>query len=637
TLNGRTLSRRTADAAYQLVGGDGAPRPFRDVPMHSTVTRGDGLVDAQSATGRSTLPAWPSFWSASHLQLIGSGNGATVERHSTDASHRSPQLWWDPIASWYPSYFNETGPDDTAPTGTYQCLQELLGLASSGCQDPPELIPPGTDQPSSANLLETEELADGQVLAYPFVLDTPGLAQIDLTWVTGTLGITLTSPTGQIIDPVYAVSHPDQMAYVGPGMVGGSGLVASYYLTSTVRGAYTATVRAAAVPGGGTAFTLAGSVHSPLAIAVGTDRPVYPTGATAVISAGLSLGDLGIAGAQVAGYVTKPDGSEQEVLMVDLGGGVYSGVLVVPDEGGRLPVRVEATGEHDGASFARVALAWLWVQPKSVALTGEFSDAASDPDWNGLFETLDVTIGITGTAAGPFWVAADLYDASGFFVAHSAGWADLGDGGGSVTIRFDGDAIRASGGDGPYSLRNVTVADSRDGHTPVLLATGEQWVSGYWPASDFGATCYLVETRALPPGSGTVLTAPAARCNDGLQHPDGTEVTLTASAAAGYRFIGWEGDLSGSDITGSVSVGPDKSVVARFELVATLTPPTTPTTLSSSTPLASATPDATPTGGGTPATTVTPGTPGSPPPTGTSEPTPTVGPPKPLYVPHVEK
>src|SRR5690606_33775106 len=50
----------------------------------------------------------------------------------------------------------------------------------------------------------------------------------------------------------------------------------------------------------------------------------------------------------------------------------------------------------------------------------------------------------------------------------------------------------------------------------------------------------------------------------------GTVVTLTATPADGYQFVGWTGDASGSELTVSITMDADKAVSATFEVI----PPT---------------------------------------------------------------
>ncbi|MDZ7365706.1 MAG: InlB B-repeat-containing protein [candidate division KSB1 bacterium] len=60
-------------------------------------------------------------------------------------------------------------------------------------------------------------------------------------------------------------------------------------------------------------------------------------------------------------------------------------------------------------------------------------------------------------------------------------------------------------------------------------------------------------------GSGSVTLTPAG----GTYHT-GTLVTLTATAAAGFEFSGWSGDLTGSDNPTTITMDGQKTVIATF-------------------------------------------------------------------------
>ena len=60
-------------------------------------------------------------------------------------------------------------------------------------------------------------------------------------------------------------------------------------------------------------------------------------------------------------------------------------------------------------------------------------------------------------------------------------------------------------------------------------------------------------------GSGTVTRSP-----NQATYPNGTVVTLTATAAAGFQFAGWSGDLSGTANPSTITMNSNKNVVASF-------------------------------------------------------------------------
>lgn len=87
-----------------------------------------------------------------------------------------------------------------------------------------------------------------------------------------------------------------------------------------------------------------------------------------------------------------------------------------------------------------------------------------------------------------------------------------------------------------------------------------------------------------PAGGGT--TSPAAGVNT---YADGTVVPITATPAAGYRFVNWSGAVTGSTNPTTVTMNAAKSVTANFIAVYTLTTSVSPSGTGSVTKSPSAT------------------------------------------------
>ncbi|MCL0048337.1 hypothetical protein M1N20_02675, partial [Dehalococcoidia bacterium] len=82
---------------------------------------------------------------------------------------------------------------------------------------------------------------------------------------------------------------------------------------------------------------------------------------------------------------------------------------------------------------------------------------------------------------------------------------------------------------------------------------------------------YILTIAIDPPASGTVSLSPEP-------DPDGkytaqTEVTLTATPAAGWRFDRWSGDVTGTEPTVTLTMDAHKSVTAHFARVVVQPPP----------------------------------------------------------------
>jgi hypothetical protein len=92
------------------------------------------------------------------------------------------------------------------------------------------------------------------------------------------------------------------------------------------------------------------------------------------------------------------------------------------------------------------------IDPTSVSVS------TTDGDDNGYFEALSASGQVTVEHGGRYLVAAGLYAQDGTQVAQASKQVDLTDGSNSFTLLFDGRDIWRSGKDGPYTIRNLSVA-----------------------------------------------------------------------------------------------------------------------------------------------------------------------------------
>jgi List-Bact-rpt repeat protein len=75
------------------------------------------------------------------------------------------------------------------------------------------------------------------------------------------------------------------------------------------------------------------------------------------------------------------------------------------------------------------------------------------------------------------------------------------------------------------------------------------------------AVQYLLTTAVSPAGAGSVMASPSSA---GGYYNQGTSVQLTASASAGFQFISWGGELSGSANPQSITMNAAYSVTVNF-------------------------------------------------------------------------
>ncbi len=94
----------------------------------------------------------------------------------------------------------------------------------------------------------------------------------------------------------------------------------------------------------------------------------------------------------------------------------------------------------------------------------------------------------------------------------------------------------------------------------MVTMTGNKSVMG-----NFSPQCYTLTAGVNPIGSGSVGVSPAPNCAGG-KYTYGTVVTLTATAATGYGFMGWSGDASGNKSSVKVTMNANKAVMANFSI-----------------------------------------------------------------------
>jgi hypothetical protein len=101
------------------------------------------------------------------------------------------------------------------------------------------------------------------------------------------------------------------------------------------------------------------------------------------------------------------------------------------------------------------------------------------------------------------------------------------------------------------------------GTTYLIRVSGYNGATGAYSLAITGPVCgsgnYTLTTAVSPSGAGTITLNPA-----GGSYAPGTVVTVTATAASGWRFNNWTGDLSGSTNPTTITMNSNKSVTAVF-------------------------------------------------------------------------
>jgi len=337
-------------------------------------------------------------------------------------------------------------------------------------------------------LIASDAITGSQTATGTVLVDWDGQTAFYVTWMSGSdLDLTLGDPAGTVFTPTIAISDPN--ADYGKLTFSTSGL-ATYVFTNTLTGtwAYTLTAVSGPYP---IPFDLYVNPDSPL-VARAYAPEWQPFGAPAVITASLFYSTTPVSGAIVQASVTRPDGGEGSISLHDdglppddaAGDGIYSGMYTDTTTGGFYYVLVKADGIYASQTYHRTAQTVFPVAANSAALSGTYADQPNDENGDGLFEYLDVNVGVNATQQGDFTVAAVLRGEDGQYIdlANTTVYSFTGDT--ILTIQFDGQAIRASGLDGPYTVTEVVLLDDAD--LIKLDEADNVWVTPSYDHRQFG-------------------------------------------------------------------------------------------------------------------------------------------------------
>ena len=437
----RNHSKRASGVTYDFIGGISPTGTSWPVVLQDGPN--DGAVGVNSALGKRYL-------------IVGGLPVITTEIKGV--SSRTPVLSTHAGSLGYPSYFEVKANDRTTVTDAYNCVSKLLKGQTCPSSSMPQPRAPKATVVSQTPAL-SGHLSTGQAVARTTPVDSSGPVQFNLTWITGTVGLTLRNPSGTLIDPAYAAAHPSEVTYTSNITDTNSQLFVSYAFTTTVAGTYTLNITAGDVGAGGTDYTVYTYVDSPRTLTVSTDNTLYAVGSTATISATLQNNGSGMTGASVQANLSRDGAIIGTVALTDQGNGNYLGNYLVPNMPGYLGFVVIAQGNDGGVSYARESTSLLPVSSTAIQLSGSYTDDAFDTDGNGKLDSLNVAIGVNSNQAGNYILSGDLIGAGNTLVAHSAVSVTLTTGTITATLHFDGDSIGQSGINGPYTLTNLTITD----------------------------------------------------------------------------------------------------------------------------------------------------------------------------------
>lgn len=356
-------------------------------------------------------------------------------------------------------------------------------LSAVSCQDPVEVASEPED-PGFTAYASGGTVAAGATETIMIEVDTAGDTIFHLWSITNTLQLDLVTPDAKEITPSVAASDPN--VDYGEGMDFESATFNwTYYLTDTVAGSWQMEVvnTLDQAVDYGALVVMSGEIR----LAASVDVYWHALGDMVHVYANLTESGNPIPAATVNATVTQPDSSTVYLSLRDDGAGgdttaddgVYAGSFIA-DQVGEYEIAVEARGTSpEGKAFNRSAGSAFQVAPDKASLSDSYSDTANDTDGNGLYDSLDVRVGLDVLVAGTYEVMAKLFDPSDNEITWTNTHVTLSPGNRNVSLSFSGEDIYAHGANGYYTVKDVFVLDWESGaqldYDDVAYTTGQMY------------------------------------------------------------------------------------------------------------------------------------------------------------------
>lgn len=306
-------------------------------------------------------------------------------------------------------------------------------------------------------------IQQGQVNTHVVSVDGVGPFRFSLLHAGSTLGLSLVSPSGVVIDAATPARDPNvAFESTSTALAGYNMSIFELKNGRAEVGTWTLRVTGTSVTNsaGTELYFLAGwSEATTIQMTAELDKPFHHAGEPIVIRANLQDGGRPRANATVTAGVVAPDGRFASVMLRDdgqgvdvkAGDGIYSGSYADTRQSGFYQLVVRAKGDSPLA-FSREQYLVTSASSGNFALSGPFAETAQDTNGNGLYDELVVDAGISLSQAGTYRVAGTLKDAKGEVIDEVVDVIELSAGKQAVPLVFDGTAIFAGHHDGPYEM-----------------------------------------------------------------------------------------------------------------------------------------------------------------------------------------
>jgi hypothetical protein len=432
----------SAEVDYHLVAGDRTPlrwgwllAPFCGAPIPRV---NDGMVCAASAQSLYTTNVQRYRTSETHGESLGLPSYCVP---STDQPYT--QAFSGAVCPNLPGCTTQNSQSSTADPAEPQAVPSLTALTE----------------------IAQGQIGTGQTASHVLPVDTSDGSLFTLSWLGGSLLLTLSTPGGLTIDPTYALDHPGEVLHTTTPASSGLAGSASYYFTDTIPGLWTLNVHGVDTVAGRAEYATHVAIESRLTFTATTDAEWYEQGAAAQLTAVLE-GD--VKAATVQALVHRPDGLTDALALSSVGNGTYVASYSVPHTAGYFLARVIAEGiTGNDRAFSREAGVTFLASSEAAHLTGDYADYPLDDDGDGVYEGLALTVGVDAVQAADYTLSASLAGSGQVQAGNAMRFTALAEGNQTVTLLFDGASICQAGVDGPYSVTAVHLMDNSSALIPA--------------------------------------------------------------------------------------------------------------------------------------------------------------------------
>ena len=395
------------------------------------------------------------------------------------------------------------------------------------------------------------------------VLDADAPAYVSLIYYGGKLELTLTSPSGVVIQPddpgvEFEVSDDDFKFVV-------------YKFIATEGGLWDVKVRnTSIIP---QPYLLNGWFPtSTLTMSSQVDQAGYATGDPILVTAFVTDGTSNVTGATLTAQVYNPSYTKSDLPLFDdglvehgdsvAGDGIFSNRFTNTSTPGLYQIVVKADGTSP-TLFSRQSDTIAKVADVTASLTGTFTDSTVDTNDNGLADQLVVEAGIEVTAPGFFRLIGELRDLEGQVIGEASFAGNLTPSDQQVALIFDGPRIFNQGVNGPYTLSLVRLA--QDSNNVAVL------VEELTPAYQTLAYDYMlfehgsIFATGITSESPVDFNTPANNKFDQLNIVVEVEVTTGGTYDFSANLVDARGNLVASDSGASTLTPGTNTLVFSFD------------------------------------------------------------------------